>query len=388
MNNEQSSFFKSDRQIEYRNTETKNDRWIVEHIFPDIYGKYFVEAGAGNGIDASSCYVLEKYFQWTGICIEPNDDYYQQLVINRPNSIWENLCLSDTEGIVTYLQGDEATVHPMLGGIKSNLLQYKKNSQEIIYKGQEIKKPSTTLVKLLQKHNAPKVIHYLAMDIEGSELPVLRKFPFQEYQILAISIEGHQCNDLLTAQGYLNIKNPFNIENIYEQYFIHKSIADLKTLEINAQHYVSIGNNFKRQHKLTDAIASYQKALSIEPNNLHIYAYLATTQKKHGDLPGSISSFQRIIEINPQYSPWIYSSIGDAFQQSGQYNKAIKAYYQAIELNADSPAWVYQCLGDILRQQQRWNEAIKAYQQATTLQPDNPALQRKLKLAQIMSNEQ
>ena len=52
--------------MEYKNTETNNDRWIVEHVFPDEYGKYFVEVGAANGINASSCYVLEKHLQWTG----------------------------------------------------------------------------------------------------------------------------------------------------------------------------------------------------------------------------------------------------------------------------------------------------------------------------------
>ena len=65
--------------MEYTNRGTNNDRWIVEHIFPGETNKYFIEAGACNGIQQSSCYVLEKRLNWTGICIEPNSTYFQQL---------------------------------------------------------------------------------------------------------------------------------------------------------------------------------------------------------------------------------------------------------------------------------------------------------------------
>lgn len=368
--------------MEYKNQETKNDRWIVEHIFPNEYGKYFMEIGACNGINASSCYVLEKYFQWSGICVEPNDNYFQELVKNRPNSICENLCVSDINGIVTYLQGNEATVHPMLGGIKSNLLKYRRDTQEILHKGQEIKKESITLNSLLQKHNAPRVIHYLALDIEGSELPALMKFPFKDYQILAISVEGTHCNDLLVAQGYINVKNPFNTDNLYEQYFIHKSIAKQKNIEINAQHYVSLGNNLTREHKLSEAISAYQQAINIEPDNCNLYALIGTIYKQQGDMAEAIYSFQKALEINPQFPPWIHLGMANALQQQGKYDQAIKVYYQGIKLAADIPVWVYQCLGDILIQQQRWEEAIETYEQAKKLEPDNDRFVQKLKFAQ------
>ena len=245
--------------MQYKNNLTSNDRWIVEHIFPNERGKYFVEAGACNGIDASSCYVLEKYLQWTGICIEPNSEYFQELTKNRPHSICEPKCLTDRSGIVTYIQGNPQQINPMLGGIKSNLIEYKKNHQEVIDKGEEIQKESISLYELLEKHHAPQVIHYLAMDIEGSELPVLEAFPFEKYQILAISIEGTSCNDLLVTKGYINVKNPFNTEQLYEQFFLHESIFNRTKNEINANHYISLGNNFRRQQQISEAIAAYRK---------------------------------------------------------------------------------------------------------------------------------
>lgn len=368
--------------MEYKNLETKNDRWIVEHVFPDEYGKYFIELGACNGIAASSCYVLEKYFQWSGICVEPNRNYYRELVKNRPNSICENLCISDINGIVVYLQGNEATVHPMLGGIRSNLIKYRRDTQEILHQGQEIKQESITLKDLLHKHNAPKVIHYLAIDIEGSELPTLTVFPFQEYQILAISVEGTHCNDLLVAQGYINVKNPFNTDNLYEQYFLHKSIVEQKDIEINAQHYLSLGNNFTRENKLSKAISAYQKAINIEPENSNFHALIGTIYKQQGDMEKAIYSFHKALEINPQFAPWIYFGIANALQKQEKFTQAVATYYQGIKLAVEIPVWVYQCLGDILIKQQRWNEAIAAYEQAQKLEPDNEHFVQKLILAQ------
>ncbi|NJM48292.1 MAG: FkbM family methyltransferase, partial [Alkalinema sp. RU_4_3] len=66
-------------QYEYHN-ETRNDRWIVEYMFPGKRSGYFIEAGATNGISGSSCYVLETELDWRGLCIEPNPEFFANLV--------------------------------------------------------------------------------------------------------------------------------------------------------------------------------------------------------------------------------------------------------------------------------------------------------------------
>ena len=58
------------------------------------------------------------------------------------------------------------------------------------------------LEAILRFHAAPKQIHYLSIDVEGSEYEILKAFPFDEYQFLAVTIEGRSCDDLLTNRGY------------------------------------------------------------------------------------------------------------------------------------------------------------------------------------------
>ena len=210
--------------MRYYNAGTNNDKWIVEVIFPGKRGGYFIEAGAANGKKQSSCYVLEKELGWTGICVEPNDLFFKELVENRSDSICENLCLSNRTGKVIYIEGSKDMVSPYLGGIKENLIKFRRNGKEVIEKGKEIEKEAITIFDLLRRHNAPKVIEYIALDIEGSELPVLEVFPFAEYKVLAFSVEGKQCNNLLVSQGYREVKNPFNSDKLFEQYFLHETI--------------------------------------------------------------------------------------------------------------------------------------------------------------------
>jgi FkbM family methyltransferase len=199
-----------------RNLGTNNDRWIVEHVFPGKRHGYFVEAGAFDGQQGSSCYVLEHELDWTGICIEPNNTVFARLAENRPKSFHENVCLDRSTGKVAFVQDDE---RPMRAGVEENMRRLRKDWTED-HGGKLLTKPSATLRDVLRRNRAPRVIDYLAMDIEGSERPVLEAFPFDEYTFLAISVEGWNANDVLLDAGYVLVKNPFNDTKLFEQYFV------------------------------------------------------------------------------------------------------------------------------------------------------------------------
>jgi len=46
-----------------------------------------------------------------------------------------------------------------------------------------------TLGDILDRAKAPRFIHYMSMDIEGGEVPALKGFPFDKYQIGALTVE-------------------------------------------------------------------------------------------------------------------------------------------------------------------------------------------------------
>jgi hypothetical protein len=86
-------------------------------------------------------------------------------------------------------------------------------------------KETVTLADLLAQHDAPDVIQYLCLDVEGAERTILGSFDFKQRRtILAISVEGSSCDDLLLAAGYRRVRNPFAPKLRFDRYFIHPAV--------------------------------------------------------------------------------------------------------------------------------------------------------------------
>jgi hypothetical protein len=103
--------------IEYFNHPTHNDKWIVD-LYKGKKGGYFVEAGAMGGIAGSCTYTLEKFFHWTGLLVEPGLPF-KNLAKNRPGSICENVCITDKNGRVLFVDSNISGY----SGIKEKLIQ-------------------------------------------------------------------------------------------------------------------------------------------------------------------------------------------------------------------------------------------------------------------------
>jgi len=211
-------------------SECANDLWVREVVFPGKRNGYFVEAGAGDGIAFSSCYLLERQLGWTGICVEPHDWFFAKLQQNRPNSIHANVCLARTNGVAEYVMAPIGIdTSPYLSGVREALVRYKYRGAEVAASGVTVAKEASTLVDLLRRHNAPHEIEYGAFDIEGSEFEALGDFPFDEYRFLALSCEvdgtiAPQLSDLLAANGYVETENPYKRDHPWERYWLHRSV--------------------------------------------------------------------------------------------------------------------------------------------------------------------
>ena len=227
--------------MKYYNHHTWNDRWIAEQVFPKKEAGFFVEVGAGDGINGSTTYFLEKNLNWNGILVEPYPLWVANMSSVRPKSSVVDCCASSQNGHVDYFEfttrGMEGfSFAPELspnhqhwldvnhrydkGGFYSMRNQYieldhVKSAYSII------KKRTLTLQKILEDNNAPSVIDYLSIDIEGAEYSLLKDFPFDKFTFKAISIERDMCRDILLNNGYRESSNPFS-ESDCEFYFLAK----------------------------------------------------------------------------------------------------------------------------------------------------------------------
>jgi FkbM family methyltransferase len=200
----------------------QNDRWVVEAVFPGLRGGYFVEAGACGGAQMSASYVLEHEYDWKGICVEPHDAYFKALY-RRRSCEKDHRCLWNRTGdIVEFLSYDDDPARSGIRSLNNNGVWASQRGA----RGVTSKKETVTLADLLDQHDAPTTIHYLCLDVEGAERTILEAFDFHgKYRLLAISVEGSTCDDLLTSRHYLRVRNPYQGREI-DHYFIRPELRE------------------------------------------------------------------------------------------------------------------------------------------------------------------
>lgn len=215
---------KNFKQTNSQNFQDQFALYIKEKAYPSNKG-FFVEFGAADAINSSNTYVLEKTYNWDGILVEPNPDYYEELMRHRRVPVLCDAVSKTTGEKVVFIK----TYDPALSTIKG----YGENDEhsESRKNGKEIEVNTITLHRLLTNMKAPKVIDYISVDTEGSEYDIIEKF-FQdnknEYKINCFTIEHNFQNetrqkiqDLMITNGYMNIFQEFSR---WDDFYVLKDI--------------------------------------------------------------------------------------------------------------------------------------------------------------------
>lgn len=172
-------------------SQAGQDAWVFDILNFKRNG-FFVDIGAYNGVHISNTYFLEQ-MGWQGICVEANHQTFKDLCKNRASQNI-NTAIFDKDGFCMFKDND------LYGGIDTV--------------GREM--PCKTIATVLSDCNAPAVIDYLSLDIEGGEAAALSVFPFDKYHIRALTIEHNLYNSgpdnknkiygILTENGYTRVK--------------------------------------------------------------------------------------------------------------------------------------------------------------------------------------
>jgi FkbM family methyltransferase len=189
-------------------SEYCQDLWVLAMTNSKKNG-YFVEFGASNGIDASNTWLLENKFQWQGILAEPSKSNFEILGRNRnckldPRAVWDK-----SNELLLFCERDEN----YLSSVKSEA-----NSGSV---REEYSVSSVSLNDLLDEHSAPKIIDYVSIDVEGSELRILESFfKINKYEVKLFTVEHNWRDDKKQIIDLMRLNN-------YENVFINLSHRDL-----------------------------------------------------------------------------------------------------------------------------------------------------------------
>jgi protein O-GlcNAc transferase len=136
----------------------------------------------------------------------------------------------------------------------------------------------------------------------------------------------------------------------------------------NPTYHNNLGNAFKEQGKLREAVSCYQKALKLKPDYAAPYNNMGNALQNLGKLKEAISCHQKTIQLKPDYVG-AYNNIGNAFYSAGNLDEAVSWYEKALHLEPHYPE-AYNNMGNAFQDQGKLNEAISCYENALQLHPD------------------
>ena len=93
-----------------------------------------------------------------------------------------------------------------------------------------------------------------------------------------------------------------------------------------------------------EAVALYERATRINPNDPECHALLAYIELHRHNDEGAVAAMERAVKLAPQSSE-LAAYLGTVYHTVGRYQDAIFAYRRAMQLSSHYPAWIATNLG-------------------------------------------
>jgi FkbM family methyltransferase len=180
---------------------------------------YFVEIGANDGFTLSNTAYLEEHFGWHGLLIEPNAKYSRSLSTRR-NSVVVCKAVGKTNGRADFIDAG------LYGGLKSSIDDTHTSFTSM---ADQILVDCAPLQELLDSARSPNRIDFISIDVEGSELEIVRQMLGTDRRFTCGCIEFNQRYDdrdqmieMLEVNGY---KPVWLDQTAQDLYFVDGNIA-------------------------------------------------------------------------------------------------------------------------------------------------------------------
>lgn len=204
-------------------SQKRQDKWVIFSVLPFKRRGFFLDLAAADGVTHSNTYLLEKIFGWSGICIEPNPNFLRRLKKKRSCTIDGSVVSDKHEKINFRIDNGQ------LGGIvAADTDNSHSNRGEQLLNAEIVTFDSVPLNDLLERYNAPHMIDYFSLDVEGSEERIITSLDFDKYQFRCITVERPtpKVNEVLFENGYVFVKN-----YSFDSFYIHSSLAAEKRIK-------------------------------------------------------------------------------------------------------------------------------------------------------------
>ena len=177
--------------------------------------------GGSDGLKGTNTLLFEKR-GWDTILIEPNPEYYKQMVINRPNARCIESACGDkrgTEGLWVFVIGRDSIMSSVTSLHPDHRLV--KEYQHITHKSYKVDVDVQLLDQILIDANLVgyrRKLDFVSIDTEGTELDVLYGFDTDLWKPKMLIVENNyddeSIENYLWMFGYQKIER-YKINDFY-----------------------------------------------------------------------------------------------------------------------------------------------------------------------------
>jgi FkbM family methyltransferase len=174
----------------------------------DFDSGYFVELGANDGRLASNTYYYERSRNWRGVLVEPAPNLFLQCRENRSpdNHIVCAACVSFDykDEFVKIIYSNSMSVSLNVETDVGDPLAHAELGRQFLRPDETVftfGAIARTLNSLLIEAGAPRSIDFLSLDVEGSEIEVLKGVDHEAFRFRYMLIE---CRDIARLNHYLS----------------------------------------------------------------------------------------------------------------------------------------------------------------------------------------
>jgi tetratricopeptide (TPR) repeat protein len=150
----------------------------------------------------------------------------------------------------------------------------------------------------------------------------------------------------------------------------------LQTEPDNAASENNLGNALCAKGRVDEGITHYKKALQIKPAFAEAQFNLGKAFRLEGKMNEAITQFQKALQIKPDFVPACIA-LGTALLQQGKADQAVTPFQRVLGTNPND-AGIHLNLGLCFFQLGRTDEAVVQYQKALQIKPNDPGIQNNL----------
>ncbi len=144
-------------------------------------------------------------------------------------------------------------------------------------------------------------------------------------------------------------------------------VLEISGTALAARELMDKGYSLTELGKYVEAVATYDRAIALQPDDAWAWARKGRTLRLLGRLPGALEAYDQALRLHPSYA-WAWKGKGIVLEKLGRYEEALDCHRAAAQIDPDD-VWNWYNQAESLQALGRTDEALQALERGLSIDP-------------------